>query len=381
MRRFAVTFVIATALLCDATFIRAQSLGPAPSAGASPNGSISGAVTSADGVPIGNADVSLEGSEGRSKARTAADGSFTIPGVVPGFYTVVVTRSGFDTARQSDIVVVHGTTVDVKVALVQSSFSSLRVIGSVSTSANAKSQINTSTSSVSKISNQTFLDQGQPQIATILNQTPGIVTTHVGANGASQGSDEEVQIRGGLAYETESLIDGHPLSIGASGNYNPILLAPGMLQDIEVVKGPGAFPTEINGAINGTVNYRTLEPTRIPEQSVTIGSDQYGGVTTTLQATGSLRNHFIDYAFAYATNGTPGAFLNYPAPSSTTDFSYLGGAPYTINGRQIAQPLTGFAGSATPQYVGFPRPDQARAAALFLLQPAQSGLPSKQRAS
>jgi hypothetical protein len=354
MRRLLIAYFSAFVLLCLPTFVWAQPTGSAASTGAAANGSITGAVITSNGVPIGNADVSLEGSQSRSKVRTAADGSFTITGVAPGIYSIVVTRSGFDTARQTDIAVVDGSTVNVKVSLVQASFSSLRVIGSVSTNSGARSQINTSTSSVSTISRQTFLDQAQPQIATILNQTPGIVTTHLEQNGASQGSDEEVQIRGGLPYETESLIDGHPLSIGASGNYNPILLSPGILQDVEVVKGPGSFPTEINGAINGTVNYRTLEPTRTPEQSMTIGSDQYGGVTTTLQATGSLRNHFIDYAFAYATNGTPGAFLNYPAASSTTTFDYLGGAPYSINGRQIAQPTTVFVGSTTPQYIGYP---------------------------
>jgi len=316
-------------------------------------GSISGVITSSDGVPIAGAQVSVEGARGTSGVRTAANGSFTLSGLVPGIYSIVITRSGFDTAIQSGIAVIAAGTVSVRVSMAQSSFSSLRVIGSTSTTV-GKSQINTTTSSISTITSEAFLDQAQPQIATLLNETPGITATHIEENGASQGSDEEIQIRGGLPYETESLIDGHPLSIGASGNYNPILLSPGILQDIEVVKGPGSFATEINGAINGTVNYRTLEPTRTPQQSFTIGSDQYGGVTTTFKATGSLPTHVVDYAFAYVTNGTPGALLNYPAPSSTTDFDYLGGGPYYINGQQIAQPTTVFVGSSTPQYIGYP---------------------------
>jgi hypothetical protein len=337
------------------------------------SGSIAGTVTTSDGVPIANAQVTLEGPHGPSRVRTAADGSYTITGVAPGIYSVVVTRSGFETARQTDIIVATSSTVTVKVSLAQSSFSSLRVIGSVSTTSGAKSQINTSTSSVSTISNQTFVDQAQPQIATILNETPGIVTTHIEENGASQGSDEEVQIRGGLPYETESLIDGHPLSIGATGNYNPILISPGILQNIEVVKGPGSFPTEINGAINGTVNYRTLEPTRTPEQSVSIGSDQYGGVTTTLRATGSIPSHFIDYAFAYATNGTTGPLDNYPAPSSTTSFDYLGGAPYYVNGRQIAAPTTNYLTSTTPQYIGYPGEIKLSQPLYFCCSPLNTG--------
>jgi len=317
-------------------------------------GSISGVVTTSDGVPVANAQVSLEGAHGPSAVRTAGDGSFTLPGIAPGIYSIVVTRGGFDTATQTGIAVIGGGTVNVKVSLVQSSFSSLRVIGLTSTTAGGKSQINTSTSSISTITSQAFLDQGATQIQTLLNETPGIITTHIEENGASEGSDEEIQIRGGLPYETQSLIDGHPLSIGASGNYNPILLSPFLLQNIQIIKGPGSFGTEINGAINGTVNYRTLEPTSTPQQSVTLESDQYGGVTTVFKATGSVKSHVIDYAFGYATNGTPGQFNNYQAYSSTLDFDYLGGAPYTINGQQLASPTASFLPSTTPQYIGYP---------------------------
>lgn len=336
-------------------------------------GSISGSVVTADGVPVANAQVSLEGAHGPAGVRTAADGSFTLTGIAPGIYSIVITRSGFDTANQTGIAVVGGGTVNVKVSLVQSSFSSLRVIGSTSTTAGGKSQINTSSAAVSTITSQAFLDQGASQIQTLLNETPGIVTTHIEENGASEGSDEEVQIRGGLPYETQSLIDGHPLSIGASGNYNPILLSPYLLQNIQVIKGPGSFGTEINGAINGTVNYRTLEPTSTPQQSVTLESDQYGGVTTVLKATGSLKSHFIDYALGYSTNGTPGQYNNYQAYSSTLDFDYLGGAPYSINGQQLAEPTNGFLASTTPQYIGYPGEIRYSQPLYFCCQPLNIG--------
>ena len=145
----------------------------APAAPAGATGSISGTVTTSDGVPIANAQVSLEGARS-SAARTAADGTFTLTGIVPGIYSIVVTRSGFDTALQSGIAVVGTQTVTVRVSMAQSSFSSLRVIGSTSTSSGGKSQINTTSSAITTITSQAFLDQGQPQIATLLNETPGI---------------------------------------------------------------------------------------------------------------------------------------------------------------------------------------------------------------
>lgn len=315
-------------------------------------GAVSGTVVDQNGKPVANAQISLEGS--RAGARSASDGTFTLTGIAPGVYTVVVTRSGFDTARVAGIAVVAGAPVSLRVTMAQSSFTSLRVIGQTSATVNGRSQINTTPSSVAVVTAQAFVDQGQPQLVDILNETPGIITTHLEQNGASQGTTQAVMIRGGLPYETESLIDGHPISIGATGEYNPILINPGVLQDVEVVKGPGSFATEINSAINGTVNYITLQPTRTPHESFNIGSDEYGGITTTARATGSLPGHVVDYAFALATDGTTGPLDNFMVPSSTTTFDYLGAAPYTINGRQIAGPTTTFVPANTPQYAGYP---------------------------
>lgn len=340
--------VLVAAFLATSGLAGAQAPGGASNA----TGSVTGTVVDGNGTPVANAIVSVEGARGQ--ARTGSDGTFAVSGITPGNYAVVVSRSGFDTARVAGIAVVGGAPTNLRVTLAQSSFSSLRVIGQTSTTASGRSQINTTPSSVAVITSQVFEDRGEPQIVDVLNQTPGIITTHIEANGASEGTQQAVMIRGGLPYETESLIDGHPLSIGASGEYNPILLNPGVLQEVEVVKGPGSFGTEINSAINGTVNYITLQPTRTPQQSFDIGSDQYGGITTTLRATGSIPSHFVDYAFAYSTNGTTGPLHNFEVPSSTTTFDYLGATPYSINGQQIAGPTTSFVPANTPQYAGYP---------------------------
>src|SRR5690348_17122450 len=94
---------------------------------------------------------------------------------------------------------------------------------------------------------------------------------------------------GGLPYETESLIDGHPISLGQQGYFSPSAISPYELQNVEVVKGPGATSPSINYAINGTVNYRTLEPTLKPEESVDLGEDQYGGNFANFRVTGTDR--------------------------------------------------------------------------------------------
>ena len=97
----------------------------------------------------------------------------------------------------------------------------------------------------------------------ILDETPGIIAQYPGgtANPSAPASVSYPVIRGALPYETESLIDGHPLANQSYGDFVITYLNPWLLQGIEVVKGPGASSTQDNNAINGTVNFRTLEPT------------------------------------------------------------------------------------------------------------------------
>lgn len=96
------------------------------------------------------------------------------------------------------------------------------------------------------------------------------------------------------------------------------------------------MPSEINYAIGGTVNYRTLEPTRIPHETVSLGVDGYGGLTTAFRATGSTSTHRLDYALAFATDGTPGPLRDYMVAGSQMPLTYAD-PPYTINGQQVPQ--------------------------------------------
>ncbi|MDB5092159.1 MAG: hypothetical protein JWO85_260 [Candidatus Eremiobacteraeota bacterium] len=315
-------------------------------------GSITGTVTSADGSPVGGAAISLQGP---APQRTASDakGHFAFASVVPGTYTIVVTKSGFSTTQQEDVYVVAGSAASVSATLAQSSFSSLRQIGRVSTNVPGRATINTAPAAVTVISNQAFADQGQLQVTKILNETPGIMTSSISGNGASMGSSQVTQIRGALPYETESLIDGHPVSVGIDGAFSPIFLNPALLQNVEIVKGPGATTTEINYAINGTVNYRTLEPTRTPQRSVEFGVDGFGGSFSSFQATGSSFNRRVDYAFAAATDGTPSGLHNYPIAGSQVPLLY-GAPPWKVNGQVVAQTPFGVAAGNTSQFYSTP---------------------------
>jgi hypothetical protein len=317
-------------------------------------GSVSGRVQTPDGHAIAGAAVTLQGP---TSATTTSDvqGRFSFAAVPAGIYSIAVVKAGFERSERTDVAVVAAGSTAVDATLVPSSFSSLQTIGRTSTNAAGSIQINTTTAALTVISPQEFVDQGSTQVTKLLEETPGVSLTSNaaggGSNHASLGAPEYPQLRGSLPYETESLIDGHATSVGAIGTFSSLLIFPSLLQSVEVAKGPGSMPAEINYAIGGTVNYRTLEPTRLPESSVDVGADRYGGVSTTLKATGSTAKGFLDYAFAFATLGTPGPLQNYPAASSQV-FLAFGSPPWTINGQQVSGVPVFEVPAPTHQYAG-----------------------------
>ena len=334
------------AALADTARLSAQSV-PDTSA------TITGTIVTSDGVPVSAASVVLEGPI-RQSSSTDARGMFRFVSVAPGVYTVTVGKAGFTSARQENIAVAAGSTATSYIALVASSFSSLREIGRISTNTPGRAVINTSTGALAVVSNQTFVDQGQQQVTKILNETPGIVASRTTvANSASQASPVIPQIRGALPYETATLVDGHPVSVGSNGSFSPLYLNPALLQEVEIAKGPGVLSTDINYAIGGSVNYRTLEPTRTFHAVVDLGIDNYGGTSPSVRITGSTPTHVVDYAFAYALNGTPGPLHDYRVAGSQLPLVY-GNGPYFINGRGYAGFPEGIGASGTPQYSGLP---------------------------
>jgi hypothetical protein len=274
-------------------------------------GKVTGLIVDGAQAPVAKVEVVLSGPTNK-RTTTSDTGAFAFDGVVPGFYTLAITKAGF-TPLQDSIVVSPGATTNAKLALAAASLDSISVIGRVAVTSTGGNALNTSTASVATVSGSTFIEQGQLNVNRVLDQVPGVqigVGSHFAGDGIGNGASPIVtgipQIRGSLPYETASLIDGHPISIGAFGTFNPAFINPYILQDVEVVKGPGASAPNINYAIGGTVNFKTLEPTQKIKQSVDLGIDQWGGMNANFRATGTVANGKLGYAFDYATQGTQG---------------------------------------------------------------------------
>lgn len=306
---------------------------------------VSGTVRANTGQAISGAAVALRGTS-TTTTTTDAQGSFRFGNVAPGLYEVVVTHAGF-LEYIASIATSNATTTTVNVVLTPETFTSLRLIAHAQTTGPGHVAINQSTASIATVPSETFVEQGQQQVMHVLNEIPGIIVYQANGsnNGADQFAPQTIQIRGALPYETETLIDGHATPLSLSGTFDPSLINPAMLQNVEVVKGPGSMPTEINYAIGGTVNFITLEPTLTPEASIETGVDSWDGITTAFRATGSMGAHdFLQYAFAYATDGAPGPLQNSEEAGSAVFL--VAGYPWYVNGQQlISEPVNaGYAG-------------------------------------
>ena len=222
---------------------------------------VRGSVQTPDGKPVPGAAVTLDGP--MHAPPTDAAGAFTFAQLAPGSYDREPAKSGFERS--------NATTSSWRPPpghaqrdAHPASFSSLQTIGRVSTSS-GKIPINTSTAALDIIPGTEFADQGSVQVTSARGRAGRFVDVGGGrrrceslvARRADVPADpRRAAIRNGVADRRSSGVgrrDRHVLS--AAG-------VPALLQSTEIAKGPGAMPIEINYAIGGTVNYRTLEPTR-----------------------------------------------------------------------------------------------------------------------
>lgn len=269
-----------------AVIIAAFSVGPvsaatAPSAPVNlaqnaTNATVQGTVKDDSGAPLAGVGIELRGPQ-TYRATSDATGGFSVANVSPGIYVLAASKPGYQIATESDFAVLGGQSQSVAVTLHAQTFTSLRTIATVR--AYGQASFNTSTASVDVIPAQTFVDQAQPQVGRILNQIPGVQNTlpTSSANGAAPGAITVPNIRGGLSFETASLIDGHPLAVGDFGDYVTTFLNSFMLGSVEVIKGPGVMAPETNYAINGTINFRTKDPTDTATPDYTFGVTTHGG--------------------------------------------------------------------------------------------------------
>ena len=121
-------------------------------------------------------------------------------------------------------------------------------------------------------------------VADILRQVPGVdVSTNGGPGGTSS-----VRVRGANSGHTLVLLDGVRISdpSAASGEFDASMIAPGIIERIEVLRGPQSALYG-SDAIGGVINIITRKGQGAPLRSLRVEGGSYGSASVTGSVAGS----------------------------------------------------------------------------------------------
>ena len=259
---------------------------------------INGTVVSAGGTPLAGARITVSG-PAEATATSAGNGTFSIT-VPPGLYQLRADRSGYQSATQSDITVVAGSAQPLTITLGEASLSSLRTIGTVTATSSGRGTINTGPAAQTILSAQTFAQTGAPAINDVLQHVPDVVVSHLGTQ-----LDTSIVVGGLQPYETQVLIDGHPIALGQYGVWTSHYYPSFLVGSAEIESGPGNTTQFANLAVGGTVNLTTPDFTKKPNATFTTGTDEYGSVYNNLIGSGTLGNLSYVVAAGQTWNNPP----------------------------------------------------------------------------
>jgi hypothetical protein len=272
---------------------------------------LQGSVRSGTGLPVAGASVKVSGPSA-SSTTTDAGGTFTLT-VPQGIYTIEVRRGGYNPAVLSNVVAVGGTSLPVTVTMNVQDLSSLRTIGSVtSNSRGSGSAINTGAASSSFVPAQAFANVANPQINDVLQRIPDVTLQHMGSQ-----PDVSIVLGGVQPYETQVLIDGHPLALGQYGVWTSQYFPSYLIGGLETQSGPGNTTPFANIAVGGTVNILTPGFTTRPTAEVTYGVDNYSSQYSNLLATGAAGK--LQYVVGAGVSGINGPYYKTNKCIVTTD--------------------------------------------------------------
>ncbi|MFN2528102.1 MAG: carboxypeptidase regulatory-like domain-containing protein [Candidatus Baltobacteraceae bacterium] len=294
----------ATASLANQTIAQANASSP-PAPPTSP-ASVSGIVTDSTGGPVVNADILMAG-PGSYETHTDAKGHFNFNGVKPGLYRIAITKPGYGAATQEDVAIGPGVASSVNATMVPSSLQSLRLIGTVSTSAGNRA-FNASGLSVTTLSSQQITDRVQPNLKNLLNEVAGVEATQ---DSGSRTPNSSWMVRG-ANVETKVTIDGHAVTSGVFGTYNNNYSNSEIFEQAEIVKGAGLNGPNGGESGFGTVNLRTRNFSEKNELYADVTGDGYGAGYYQFRINQNFLNNKLTVLAAQSFQGYLGPNQAYP---------------------------------------------------------------------
>lgn len=259
---------------------------------------VTGTVHDTSGAPVSGARVALTGPVSASTT-TGADGTFILS-VPQGIYRIDVSKGGYLGTALSGYAVAAGGSTPLNVSLSQADLSSLRTIGTTS-AASRGTAVNTGAATSNYLSPRAFTNLANPQINDVLQRLPDVTIQHMGSQ-----PDTSIIVGGVQPYETQVLIDGHPLALGQYGVWTSQYYPSYLIGGVETQSGPGNTTPFANIAVGGTVNLLTPGFTRTQTAEVTTGVDNYAAQYTHFTTSGAAGP--LQYVVALGVDGTNGPY-------------------------------------------------------------------------
>jgi len=278
-------------------------------------------VDAATGLALSGVLVQTEGPT-ITASTSDKQGVFTIAGLMPGYYNLLMYLNGYVTTESEPFRVgVGAPRGPLTLSLQRGSglSQSTRVLGV--TTVHAAASLQKAALIYKAVSAEPLEQQGFYRVSDYLQQLPGIV----GQNVAQPGDDVSLDIRGIGSLETLAMIDGHP--IGPRANYNFELSPVFGLRAVDVFYGSGGSDLYGINAIGGVVNMETLDPTVTPQVTVSQSYGTWEKLATSVQATGTEPGGKIGYAFAVGTQGLDGPFHHADIYQASAAFDQYATAP------------------------------------------------------
>lgn len=254
--------------------------------------------------------------------------------VAPGIYEIDVNKGGFNAASVRDTVATAGQAQSLAVVLSVADLSSLRTIGTVSNVAGTRSTINTTAATTSSVSQAAFSDLANPQIDDVLQRIPDVTIQHMGSQ-----PDTTIIVGGLQPYETQVLLDGHPLALGQYGVWVSTYFPSYLIGGVETQSGPGNTTPFANLAVGGTANLLTPGYTKQSTLNFVSGVDNYQSQYSNLLATGSVGN--LSYVLGGGAAGANGPYFSKQGCAFTADNYANDNTPQSAGIIEFCAPMGG----------------------------------------
>ena len=259
-------------------------------------------VSDAAGVPVADARVYVNGPL-NSSSLTPRDGAIRFSDVEPGLYRIRVTRGGYDTVDVNDVEALAGRRKIVDVTLNRTPSksaakpvaSAIPVTGATASPAPGVLQEIGRVRSRPPVSiSDVDVDEGNPirriseNLADALDKIAG-----VSVNQGQQGNTLTISLRNGDPSQTAGSIGGARIAGPAAGTLQAIAA--------DLSTGVSVDANSNVGAVGGSVNFRTLEPTRTWQAQASVSYGSYERSSAQLSLSGS--DHKLGIALQHATRG------------------------------------------------------------------------------